>query len=955
MPIPALRIKSSGSWRNQQKFQRIKSIKPKKKKSYKKRLIVVILLLGFIIMIAGAIYVALVSRNLPNPNQLIHREVAQSTRIYDRTGKHVLYEISGKQRRTLVSFQDIPLYVKEATISIEDKNFYKHGGFSLWSIFRTAITDVIFHRSAGGSTLTQQFVKNAVLTSRKTLSRKVKEVIIAYRLEQKFSKNDILQMYLNEIPYGSNTYGVEAASQNYFGKPVKDIDLAESAILAAIVQMPSYYSPYGPNKDLLLDRKNYVLDLMAQQGYISIAERNAAQKEKIQFKEPGNNIIAPHFVMYVKSILAKKYGERIIEQGGLKIYTTLDLYKQRIAQEAITKLTKNYPKDFHATNAALVAINPKNGQILAMVGSRNYFDNAIDGQFNVATSPRQPGSSMKPIVYAALFEKGYTPDTILYDVDTNFSTNPKKPYIPTDYDLKQRGPVTIRQALAGSLNIPAVKTMYLAGINNVIDLADNLGYTTLHPRSRFGLSFVLGGAEVTLLQHVNAYSALARDGEISPIVSILKIENSKGKIIEQYKPSSKRVLTSQSVRMVDSILTDNNARAFIFGAKNFLNLGKRPVAAKTGTTDDFRDAWTVGFTPSLVTGVWVGNNNDTPMYKGSDGSVVAAPIWHYFMKKVLGNTPIEYFKPPNKYTTGKAILDGRLPPKIINIDIISGLLATSSTPPALIKQESIPVYHSILYYVNRNDPLGPAPTDPAKDPQFQAWESAVQTWAAKNSTSSLLIASSTIPTIYDQLHRPANKPTIKIDSPLPNQTILHPSLEVQIEASAPRGINHTQYYINNNIWQTKLGAPLPFIAPIKFLSNGYQTLSIKTCDDVENCSQAKVNFNLLINNNPITAQKNSIKLLSPSSGLAAQTIDFPLSINLKIGQPQRTAKINLIIKNLNSGTSTIIASINHINNNLIQSDWGLAPKVGNYELYAELNDWNGNFIKSNVAQIVVSK
>ncbi|MFA6995530.1 MAG: penicillin-binding protein [Patescibacteria group bacterium] len=955
MPIPVLQKKLSAPWRDYQKSRGIKSQKPKKRKHLIKQLVITAFLLGIIALVVGLIYIALISRNLPNPNQLINREVAQSTKIYDRTGQTVLYEISGNQRRTLVALKDTPNYVKEATIAIEDKDFYKHGAFSLWSMFRTAVTDILFQRSAGGSTLTQQFVKNAILTSEKTFSRKIKELVLAYRLEQKFSKDDILQMYLNEIPYGSNAYGVEAASQNYFGKDVKNISLAEAAVLAAIVQRPSYYSPYGSNKKTLLDRKDYVLDLMAEQGYISTIERDIAKKEEIKFKNPGTNIIAPHFVMYIKDILTTKYGEQMIEQGGLKIYTTLDLYKQQAAEEAITTITKDYPKKFNANNASLVAIDPKNGQILAMVGSRDYFDDSIEGQFNVATSPRQPGSSMKPIVYSSLFEKGYTPDTILYDVNTNFSTDPKNPYTPHDYDLKERGPVTIRQALAGSLNIPAVKALYLTGVNDVIDLANNLGYTTLYPRNRFGLSLVLGGAEVKLLEHVNAYSAFARDGQLSPIVGILKVEDSGGKILEEYQPSSKKALDSKIVRMVVSILTDNNARSFIFGTKNSLNLGSRPVGAKTGTTNDYHDAWTLGFTPSLVAGVWVGNNDNKKMNGGADGSVVAAPIWHYFMQKVLGNTPIETFQSPGDYKTGKAILDGQLQPEIIKIDKSSELLATSSTPPELIEEKTIPAYHSILYYIDRTNPLGPAPKDPTKDPQFSSWESAVLAWATKNGSSSPLIGTSTLPTTYDNLHNPENKPTIKINSPLVNQIINDSNLEVNIEAAAPRGINRTEYFINNNLWQTRWGAPLVFTEAINFLSNGFHSLKVKTCDDVENCTEASVNFNLLINNNPLTTEKNSINLNYPLSGAVIKASNFPLNAKLTVAFPQKIAKVNLIIKNTISGTSTVINSVNNPSENDIQLVWNTAPSAGNYTIYAELKNWNGDTIKSNEALVIAEQ
>jgi 1A family penicillin-binding protein len=950
MPIPVLRGKKFDSWRNPKIAHSYITSHHKNKKILAKKPLTKILLAIGVLLACGVIYVAWISRDLPNPNQLINREVAQSTKIYDRTGQHILYEISGDQKRTLVTLSEIPNYVKEATIAIEDKDFYKHGAFSLWAMFRSAITDVLFHRSAGGSTLTQQFIKNAVLTNDKTISRKIKELVLSYRLEQKFSKDEILQMYLNEIPYGSNAYGVEEASRKYFGKDVKDVDLAESAILAAIVQLPSYYSPYGSNKALLLQRKDYVLDLMAEQGYVSTAERDAAKKETIVFKGPETNITAPHFVMYIKDMLINKYGEQTVEQGGLKIYTTLDLYKQQAAEEAITTLTTNYPKKYNANNASLVAIDPKTGQVLAMVGSRDYFDNSIDGQVNMATSPRQPGSSMKPIVYSALFEKGYTPNTILYDVVTNFSTDSSTPYIPHDYDLKERGPVTIRQALAGSLNIPAVEAVYLAGVNSVLDLADNLGYTTLTDRSRFGLSIVLGGAEVKLLEHVNAYGALARDGQISPVVSILKVEDKNGNILEQYQPSSKQVLDSKVVRMIDSILTDNNARAYIFGIKNYLTLGNRPVAAKTGTTNDYHDAWTIGFTPSLVAGVWVGNSDNQAMKGKPDGSVVAAPIWHYFMNKVLGNTPIETFQDPGVYSTGKPILDGELLSETLSVDKTTGRPASSSTPAELIVAKTVPAYHCILYYIDKNNPLGPAPTNPAQDPQFGAWESAVQRWAERSASSSLPLATSSIAVGAVA----GNKPTIIIDSPQANQTITAPNLEIQIEASSTRGISQTQYYLNNNLWFTKWGQLSSFIEPLNFLNNGYQTLMVKSCDDLGDCGTSQVNFNVLINNNSVTAEKNSIKITSLPAGSNLKTSDFPLTVAGTITNPARTAKIDLLLKNSLTNNLTTLNSLANPDKNTFSTTWAAVPAAGNYSLFANLYDWNGDVLKSPEIPVTIT-
>jgi 1A family penicillin-binding protein len=950
MPINHLKKTDSGVWRDYKNSRPPRRTKPNKQKSLLQKLIMVGLLLGSILIILGAIFAFWISRDLPNPNQLIKREVAQSTKIYDRTGENILYEISGDQKRTLVTLNDIPDKVEQATIAIEDKNFYKHGGFSLWAMFRTAVTNVIFNRSAGGSTLTQQFIKNAVLTSEKTITRKIKELILSYRLEKKFSKDEILQMYLNEIPYGSNAYGVEAASQKYFGKSVRDVSLAEAAILAAIVQVPSRYSPYGPNKDILLSRKDYVLNLMAEQGYISTAERDDAKVQEIKFKAPGDNITAPHFVMYIKALLADKYGEKTVEQGGLKIYTTLDLYKQKAAEEVITNLTKDYPKKYDANNAALVAIDPKTGQILAMVGSRDYFDDTIDGQVNVATRPRQPGSSMKPLVYATLFEKGYTPDTILYDVNTNFSTDAANPYTPHNYDLKEHGPVTVRQALAGSLNLPAVKAIYLANINNVIDLAENLGYTTLYPRSRFGLSLVLGGGEVKLLEHVNAYSAFARDGQISPIVNILKVEDKDGRVMEEYKPASKKALDSQVARMINSVLSDNEARSFIFGAKNFLTLGNRPVGAKTGTTNDYHDAWTIGYTPSLVTGVWIGNSDNKAMKRGADGSVIAAPIWHDFMLKVLGDTPVENFKAPDDYKTGKPVLDGQILTETVRIEKASGFIAASSTPDDLVDIKTIPAYHSILYYVNKENPTGPAPENPAQDPQFNLWENAVRDWALKNATSSavtLLLNSVATPS------NPEDQPIINILTPQKNITITTPSLEAQIEATAKREITQIEYYINGNLWETKPGTPEAFIGDISFLNNGYHTLKVKACDDLKNCGETSVDFNVLIKNNSVSAGKNSIKITTPASGLALNKIDFPLKINLQVARPERIAQINLIARN-SAGQLETIKFLTESSTKDLEIFWGEASAAGSYSLYAELRDWNGDIINSNEVNVNIN-
>jgi len=786
------------------------------------------------------IFIGWLSYGLPDPNKLIDRQVPESTKIYDRTGETILYEIHGNEKRTLVTLDKIPQHVRDATIAIEDKNFYTHKGFSLWAIFRTVVTNVISNKKAGGSTLTQQFIKNAVFTSEKSYIRKLKEVILAYRLEQKFSKDEILQMYFNEIPYGSNAYGIEAASMKYFGKHVQDVNLAEAAVLAAMVQSPSRYSPYGPNKDTLIARQQYVLDLMADQGKITKDEAEQAKQTKLTFKsQTDSNMIAPHFVMHIKEILAEKYGEKTVEQGGLKIYTTIDAYKQQIAEEVVKEKAENNEKKFNATNAALVSIDPKTGEVLAMVGSRDYFNEAIDGQVNVALKPRQPGSSFKPIVYATAFTKGYTPNTIIYDVVTNFSTT-GTPFEPRNYNGQEYGPITMKKALAGSLNTPAVKTLYLTGLDKTIETAKKLGYTTLNDKDRFGLSLVLGGGEVSLLEHTNAYSAFARDGLMHDPVMILKVEDRTGKVLEENKTEERRVFDSNIAREINGILSDNNERAYIFGARNFLTLGNRPVAVKTGTTNNNRDAWTMGYTPSLVTGVWVGNSNNTPMKGGADGSVVAAPIWNEYMKRVLGNENIENFSPASTPVTGKAVLDGQNPGETkVKIDKASGLLATEYTPENFIEEKTYQTVHDILYYINKDDPTGPAPKNPASDPQFNLWESRVQEWAKKNN-----INTENPPTEKDNLHIPENIPVVSVSNLSDGQTITGNTLSIKINASAPRGVNRAEYSIDSNPIQTNNNYPFSLDnANISGLSVGYHEINIKVCDDIDNCFSQKININ----------------------------------------------------------------------------------------------------------------
>ncbi len=792
------------------------------------------------LFIIGAGTVLWLSKDLPEPGKLIDREVAESTKIYDRSGETVLYEIHGDEKRTLVALNDIPQSVRDATIAIEDKDFYHHSGFSTWAIFRTLITNIFTNRKAGGSTLTQQFIKNAVLTNDKSYIRKVKEIILAYRMEKKFTKDQILQMYFNEIPYGSNAYGVEAASLKYFGKNVKDISLPEAAILAAMVQSPSRYSPYGPNKEILIARQQYVLDLMVDQGKISKEEAEVAKKQSLTFKGQNENITAPHFVMHVKELLAEKYGEKEIEQGGLKIYTTLDTYKQQVAEEVVKKKATENTKNWRATNAALVSIDPKTGQVLAMVGSRDYFDKEIDGQVNVALQNRQPGSSIKPIIYAAAFMRGYTPNTILYDVVTNFAAS-GAPYEPRNYNGKEYGPVSMKKALAGSLNVPAVKTLYLAGLDKSLELTKKLGYTTLNDKDRYGLSLVLGGGEVKLVEHVNAFGAFAREGELHAPAYILKVVDRHGQILEEYQDTKQQVMDGNIARQINSILSDNNERAYIFGARNFLTLGNRPVAAKSGTTNNNRDAWTIGYTPSIITGVWVGNNNNSEMRAGADGSVVAAPIWNEFMRRVLGEDNIETFNAPAVERTGKAVLDGGTDygKTTVKIDRASGLLATEFTPPSYVEEKSFQQIHDILYYVDRANPRGDYPKNPANDPQFNLWESRVQAWAIRNK-----IEGGTAPTEKDNVHIPENRPSLSFQNFSDGEIVKTAFLDVAINASAPRGITHADYFLDGVPLISITNHPFSLQQSISGTAAGFHELMVRACDDVDNCSEIKASFNL---------------------------------------------------------------------------------------------------------------
>lgn len=755
------------------------------------------------LFIAGVfIYFA---KDLPSPGKVSGRFVAESTKIYDRTGDHILYDIHGEEKRTQIPFGEMPEAIRYATIALEDQNFYGHYGIELTAIMRAAAKDILGRgASQGGSTITQQFVKQSILTPEKTFTRKIKEAILSLELEQKFSKDEILEMYLNEIPYGSNAYGIEAAAQTFFGKHARELTLDESALLASLPQAPTRYSPNGSHTELLKARQEYALTQMARFGYITAEQADEAKAVDVlaKVKPSTENISAPHFVMYVKEYLEKKYGEQDVEQSGLKVYTTLDWDKQQIAERVVQDGAEINTKKYNAENASLVAIDPKTGQVLAMVGSKNYFDKSIDGQVNVAIRDRQPGSSFKPYVYLTAFKKGLTPETQLWDADTNFSTDTGKDYNPKNYDGKNRGLLQMKDALGMSLNVPAVKTLYLAGIKDSIDTAHMLGITTLTQPDRYGLSLVLGGGEVKLLDHVSAFGSLATGGIRREKTAILKITSGSGKVLEEYQDTpGNRTVDEKYVAMLDYVMSTNDLRAPVFGDNNPLKFKDRPVAAKTGTTNEWRDGWTLGFTPSLAVGVWAGNNDNTPMTEGADGIFTAAPIWRAFMDKVLDNYNIEQFPKYEKEDTGKDILDGKQNMvSEIKVCEIPGknnkyCLASDACPSNKQKKKKFFTGHDILHYVDKEDPRGDAPKDPENDPQYKNWEKGVEKWVDKNEDYA---ADKAPEEECESDDFESYKPSASLTSPDSGSTFLTASIPVRAKISAGYGIDKVTLYIDGS-------------------------------------------------------------------------------------------------------------------------------------------------------------
>jgi 1A family penicillin-binding protein len=724
---------------------------------------------------------------IPSVDSFQNRRVAESTKIFDRTGNVLLFDVHGTMRRTAVPLGDISLHIRNATVAIEDDTFYQHKGIRPMAILRAIITNIIDLDplgGQGGSTITQQVIKNTLLTQDKTLIRKVKEWVLALKLEKVASKDRILEIYLNETSYGGTIYGVEEATQYFFGKAAKDVSLAEAAYIAALPQAPTRYSPYGNNRHLLENRKNLVLSRMRDVGFITNEEYEAAKAEVVTFKDSAEaGIKAPHFVFFVREYLEEKYGADAVSNGGLRVVTTLDYELQEKAQEIVTRIALSNTKTFNAENAGLVAVDPKTGHILTMVGSRGYFDEDIDGKVNVTVAKRQPGSSFKPFVYAAAFEKGYTPDTILFDLPTQFAAQCKPDdltthdecYSPGNYDEVFRGPMTLRDALAQSINVVAVKLLYLVGLDDALDMAKRMGLTTLADKDRYGLTLVLGGGEVTLLEMTGAYAGYANDGVRHPPTAILEVQDAQGNVLEKYEDQSVRVVQSDVARTLNGVLSDNTARTPAFGANSALYFPGYQVAAKTGTTNDYRDAWIVGYTPGVAAGAWAGNNDNRAMEKRVAGFIIA-PLWNEFMKLALAKYPSDSFAPPSPDPNADS-----LPP------VLRGNWNTNA---------SLGV-HEILYWVNKGNPRSGPPSNPASDPQFALWEYPVALWAQQ---TPILPGSGGVPTTTFN--------DFAVAYPSPGMTVpSNEPLTVAVEYLSSLVISRVTYYLNGESIGTADTAP----------------------------------------------------------------------------------------------------------------------------------------------------
>lgn len=796
----------------------------------------------------GAIFIWIASFRVPDFSSFEDRKIAQSTKIYDRTGEVLLFDVNQDIKRTVISIEDMGEHIQEAIIAIEDDAFYQHNGIRVKAIVRAMISNLQPGGfTQGGSTITQQIVKNTLLTTDKRISRKIKEIVISLRIEQEMTKDEILEIYLNEAPFGGNIYGVQEASNSFYGKAPADLTIAEAAFLAALPQAPTRYSPYGKNTDLLVSRQRRVLKNMFSLEFITEEEYNQALTEEVTFL-PLNRlgIKAPHFVFFVQDYLEKKYGETVVDSGGLKVITTVNYDLQKEAERIVFENALKNKELYNASNAGLVAIDPTTGEILSMVGSRDYFDSEIDGKFNIATAERQPGSAFKPFIYATAFQEGYLPETVVFDVLTEFQTTCNEQgvamsgsqsncYRPQNYDNAFLGPVNLRNALGQSRNIPAVKLLYLVGINDALKTAKDFGIKTLRDSNQYGLTLVLGGGEVRLLDMTAAYGVFATEGIYNEPIAILEVQNNMGETLEKFEnPTNTRVYQAEPLQKLNSVLSDPEARVGLFGSiNNFMYFGSREVAGKTGTTNNNRDAWMMGYTPNLVVGVWSGNNDNTPMTRGS---TISGLLWREFMNEALPIIPNRSFNKPSYSLENKPpIIQGNwFGGDVIEIDSMSGKLATEWTPEETKEQLVITDVNSILHWIDRNNPISGSPSRNGQ--QYLNWQYGVLNWWNQNKANYQTINENDIPTEYDNIHTEDFQPKFEIEGLSTTPYNTNELIEISIETDTTYPVETIDFFINNSYIQTLTEDPFLFSFTPESLGliTGENTLRIEVQDTVYN-------------------------------------------------------------------------------------------------------------------------
>jgi len=624
-----------------------KIVKPQKHLRFNllfKLIIVLFFVFGISLLISFNVFTFF--KELPSPSKLSTADQIMTTKIYDRNGS-LLYKIYREKDRSWIGLDQIPKIVIQATLSIEDKDFYKHPGISLRGILRAAYQNIFENKKTGGSTITQQLIKNTLLTPEKTWRRKLKEIVLAIMVEKVYRKNQILEMYLNGVGYGGATYGIEEAAQKYFGKSAVNLNLAEASFLAGLPASPTLYSPFGDNREMIKIRQALVLNRMLEDGYITPEEKLSAESENLIFASQNIQIEAPHFVMYIKDLLTEKYGIKTVEQGGLEVKTSLDLNIQNTAQK-IVKQEIDKLRHLRITNGAVLVTNPQTGEILAMVGSKDYFAKDIDGNYNVTTAERQPGSSIKPVNYSIALENGFTPSSLIDDSPIVYKIPGQPPYEPRNYDNRFHGQVPLRIALGSSYNVPAVKILAAFGVQRMIERGKLMGITTWNDPSKYGLSLTLGGGEVKMTDMAVVYGSLANNGTRIDFNPILEIKDSKGYILESNSTGKKTPILNPAVAyLLTNILKDNSARTPTFGSNSQLFIPNKEVAVKTGTTQNLRDNWTIGYNPNTLVAVWVGNNDNSPMSYVASGVTGASPIWRLIMDLLLEDRPAQSFVKPD--------------------------------------------------------------------------------------------------------------------------------------------------------------------------------------------------------------------------------------------------------------------------------------------------------------------